>query len=126
MSFSYLNGSCLTKNHMCFVKLFFFFFSSSLYILENRKFAVLYPACNVSTIGTLIWFLYESLGAEKMRGVGWNHGFSVVMMKMVNFRNFFFTIVPDQWSLEEHQSKHTRHYSIILIYIVMRYNTYVF
>ena len=21
----------------------------------------------------------------------------------------FFTIVPDQWSLEEHQSKHTRH-----------------
>ena len=49
------------------------------------------------------------------------------MMKMVNFRKFFFfTIVPDQWSLEEHQSKHTRHYSIILIYIVMRYNTYVF
>ena len=34
----------------------------------------------------------------------------VVMMKMVNFRKFFFfTIVPDQWSLEEHQSKHTRH-----------------
>ena len=43
-----------------------------------------------------------------MRGVGWNHGFSVVMMKMVNFRNFFFTIVPDQWGLAQQQSKHTR------------------
>ena len=30
------------------------------------------------------------------------------MMKMVNFRNFFFTIVPDQWGLAQQQSKHTR------------------
>ena len=35
-------------------------------------------------------------------------GLGVVMMKMVNFRNFFFTIVPDQWGLAQQQSKHTR------------------
>ena len=38
----------------------------------------------------------------------------VVMMKMVNFRNFFFsfTIVPDQWGLAQQQSKHTRPWSL--------------